>query len=90
MREFNALKKVYLDAQRPMQIMYAQIQATLHNAHFKRPGGGRFMAEEFLGEKVPQTVEQKKAALAALFGQGRRKSGEVYWDKNDPVKRSHG
>lgn len=49
-------------------MFYAGIQATLHNAHFRRKGQRAFRAEDFLPRaKVAQTVEQKKSVLRMML-----------------------
>lgn len=57
-----------------MQTLYAGVQATLHNAHFKHPDGegARWSMEDFLpGGRKPQSAEDKVAAFKAMI-EGRR------------------
>lgn len=48
-----------------MEAFHAGIQATLHNAHFKREGAGRFTPEEFMpGYQRPRmTLEDQMLAI---------------------------
>lgn len=63
--------------------MHAAIQATLHNAHFKRDGGGHYKAAEFMpGYRKPvdraQSIEDQMLAIktalqsAAAFNEAQK------------------
>lgn len=73
-REFDALRRQWQHHQDRQAAFHAGIQATLHNAHFTRDGGGRFTPAEFMpGYRQPidraQTIEDQKLALwTALQG----------------------
>lgn len=70
-REYEALRKVHEASVLRLHSMYAAIQATLHNAHFKHPAGesGRFQMDAFMpgGSKRAATAEEKAIEQAAMF-----------------------
>lgn len=67
-REYEALRKVHESAATRIHSMYAALQATLHNAHFKHPQGDsvRFQVDDFMpGGRKPQSAEEKAAIFSA-------------------------
>ena len=69
-REFETLSAAHETALSRHQAMYAGLQATLHNAHFKHPDGdgARFSMEDFMsGGRKPQTAEDKVAAFKSML-----------------------
>ncbi len=68
--------------------MYAQLQASMHNLHAPRKGNP-WIADDFLGGRKPQSIDEKKRNLAAIFGAVKvQKPGEVFIDKDDPITRA--
>lgn len=64
-REFDALRKQWSRHQERLLAIHAGIQATLHNAHFRRDWGGPFTAAEFMpGYEAPrQSLEDQMLAI---------------------------
>ena len=65
-REYGALKDQWEDSRQFQQALYAGLQATLHNAHFKQPTGG-FRAAQFMPgyvEPKPDPQQQKVISIA--------------------------
>ena len=73
-KEYNALKAVHEASVMRTHSMYAALQATLHNAHFKHPRGEseRFQMADFMpGGRPPQTAEEKAALFSAMMQQAK-------------------
>lgn len=54
-REYAALKRQHRDSLAPWLSMHAAIQATLHNAHFQKDGGGRWSQNDFMPKQLEAT-----------------------------------
>ena len=66
-REFEALREIWSSARRHLDMRFAELQSTLHNAWFKRDDGP-FGAEEFMPSfKPPDIKPANPAKLHAHF-----------------------
>lgn len=87
-REYDALKEQWQKSRDEQRQMYAEVQATLHNAWLRGKDQPAFIAVDFLGGRPPQTAEEKAAVFSSLLEARKRDRasvGVVYSDNGQGI-----